>query len=589
MLAALIGLITVVSMVLVSTLVVLERRRLISSLELQAEATADQLATTLAFPIWNAIMREIDAQLDWVMLDQAVYGVSLTMNDILPPVRERARDENGEATLQSPGKRSGLVIVHRAIRYEDRPVASLVLKYSKHLVEARITREAILFAVLVLVEDFTIALGLLLILRSAIFRPLRKIERFAAGVSSGSVSSIPPWEGVRGEIESLHLSIEKMVSLLGDRYAAIVAKEEEFRSLFENSPVPTIELDFSAIPAAIVAEGLPTAALRPQLLREPDMARRLLALVRAKSANAGAVRLYGEAWNSKIIESFSVHGEEPLALFVDELADLVSFSRGASGECGLLFGAGEERRFILDFATLAGHERDWSRVILTMTDITGRALAEARLRKALAEKDILVQELFHRTRNSLQIVAGLVSLREARLSDERSRVELRSLAKRVQAMALAQDQLHKLNDLSHVDLAEYLRTLIPLIAGNTGGQVRVEVEAQNVMTVIDVAMPLGIALVELTTNAMEHGFPDGRAGTISVTLAREGDGCIEIVVQDDGIGTPPGFDPRRDASMGLELVFILVEGQLKGRVDFDYATGFSCVLRFGVECFENRV
>jgi two-component sensor histidine kinase/HAMP domain-containing protein len=589
LLASLIGLITVVSMVLVSTLVVLERRRLVSSLELQAEATADQLVTTLAFPIWNAIMREIDAQLDWVMLDKAVYGISLTMNDILPSPRERSRDKNGAATLQSPGNRSGLVIVHRGIRYENKPIASLELKYSKHLVEARITREAILFAVLVLVEDITIALGLLLILRSSIFRPLRKIERFAASVSSGSVSSIPPWEGMRGEIESLHLSIEKMVSLLGERYAAIVAKEEEFRSLFESSPVPTIELDFSAIPAAIEAEGVSTVALRPKLLSEPDIARRLLALVRTRSANASAVRLYGGAWSSKIIESFSAHGEEPLALFVDELADLISFSEGASGECGLLFDAGEERRFILDFATLAGHEKDWSRVILTMTDITGRALAEARLRKALAEKDILVQELFHRTRNSLQIVAGLVSLREARLSDERSRVELRSLAKRVQAMALAQDQLHKLNDLSYVDLGEYLKALIPLIAGNTGGQIRVVVESQKVTTVIDVAMPLGIALVELTTNAIEHGFPDGRAGTISVTLALKEDGCIEIVMRDDGIGPPPGFDPRRDASMGLELVFILVEGQLRGRVDFDYASGFSCALRFGVECFEHRV
>ncbi len=431
LLGYLIGLITVVSLVLISVLVGLENRRLVSQLEVHAEATADHLSTTLAFPIWNAIGREIDAQLDWVMLDHEVYGLSLVTDDLDPPRRVRSRDAEWHMKQEPAVYRGELLKAARTIVYEGRPIASMELLYTKRFVAERIAREAVFFVFLVMAEDLSIALGLALILRATIFKPLRMIERYAAGVSEGRDDSIPPWKGSHGEIESLHASIQKMVGLLAERYAAIVRKE--------------------------------------------------------------------------------------------------------------------------------------------------------------AERDILVQELFHRTKNSLQVIAGLVSLRESRLQDGQARSELRDIAKRIQAMALAQDQLRKFGDLSYVDLGAYLEELVPLCLQGSDAPPRLVVRARKVEVVIDVAMPLGIAVIELVSNSLEHAFPVGREGKLSAELDLEKDGCIKIVVSDDGIGPSPGFDPRRDASLGLELVFILIERQLGGTVSFDFSSGFSCTLRFGIECFEHRV
>lgn len=593
LIASLVGLITVVSLFLVSSLVALEGRRLLAVLETQAATTADHLATTLAFPVWNAVFREADAQLDWVMLDPAVYSVSLLMRDIRPPLRVRSRDELWKPVPAPPEARRGLVVVGREVVHEGRPIASLILQYTTRFVTERIEREALLFAALVLAWDLSLALLLFLILRSSIFLPLRKIERWAAGVSFGYLDALPSTPGMRGEIGSLYASIARTVGLLDSGYAEIVAKEREFRSLFESGPVPIVELDLSALRPLVLSLAGPgeggTEGLRAGLLTESGRLGELLALVRIRSANPRAIELFGGSLDPRATVGIPVQGPEVMALFVEELCALLTRGPGATGESPLELRRGDKRSFILGFATLAGHEEDWARVMLTMTDITERVLAEVQLRRALAEKEVLVKELFHRTRNSLQVIAGLVTLRESRLEDEGSRAELRSLAKCVHAMAMAQDQLHKLGDLSCVDLGDYLEELLPMAVDGSRSAVRIGPEARGTTVVIDVAMPLGVALVELAANALEHGFADGRAGTVSASLDRAADGSVTIVVGDDGVGPAPGFDARRDAQLGLDLVFALVEGQLQGEVDFDFSTGFRCILSFDAACFERRI
>lgn len=595
-LAYLVGLTLAVSLILVTALVGMDRKRLLSDLYAHADRTADELATTLAFPVWNAVAREIDAQLDWVMLDEAVYGVVLEIKDLVPPVQARSRDRAWRPVSSLPSDAAGLIRARRQVLHGDQSIASLEVVYTRRFLEATIAREALLFAAIVAVGILTLAIGLLVVLRTLVFGPLGRIERYAAEVSSGGPPALPAPGVAHGEIASLQSSIERMVGLLGERYAAIEAKEKEFRSLFESSPVPTIELDFSAVALSLASEakaaGLPPVLLLPRLRSDAGLARRQLAGLHLRSANPSAVRLFGSAWPDGVIEGFTglVDGGAP-RLFLDELEALVSGSCGASGECGYSPGPGRELRLILSFATLAGHEEDWSRVILTLTDITERALAEARLRKVLAEKEALILELFHRTRNSLQTVAGLLVLRESGQSDEASRQELHGVGTCIQAMALAQDQLYKQGDLSCVDLGAYLGELLPQVLEAHKGRIATRVEAERITAVIDVAMPLGIAVAQLASNSAEHGFPGGSRGLVTARLEACADGRVCLSLADDGIGPPPGFDPRRDASMGLELVYALVEGQLKGEVDFGSSggRGFRCTLRFGLASYERRV
>jgi two-component sensor histidine kinase len=207
------------------------------------------------------------------------------------------------------------------------------------------------------------------------------------------------------------------------------------------------------------------------------------------------------------------------------------------------------------------------------------------LRAALAVKEALAQELFHRTRNNVQVICSLIYLRKARCVDSSEGRDLQAIEASVEAIALAQEELYKREDLSCLDFASYLRALADRFVEKGGGPARwprIEVEAESLIITIDLAIPLGLIATELLANAIEHGFPGGRHGTIKLSLARKPDGRALLRVEDDGVGPQPGFDPCRDKALGMETVAALIE-QVRGRIEYDCSKGFSCAIDFPEE------
>lgn len=224
-----------------------------------------------------------------------------------------------------------------------------------------------------------------------------------------------------------------------------------------------------------------------------------------------------------------------------------------------------------------------SMVLASIVDITERRRAQKRLETALQEKTVLLNEVHHRVKNNLQVIASLLNLQTSRATDPAARAMLRESQSRVRAMALTHQLLYERKDYSRIDLGEYLERLAQLLQGSfreASSRVALRRGIVKGPLYIDLerAVPCGLVVNELVTNAFKHAFPDERRGEIRIELSTV-DGELELVVADDGVGLPAGFDPAQSKSLGLQLVPLLVD-QLQGRFQFENAQGTRFVLRF---------
>lgn len=182
-----------------------------------------------------------------------------------------------------------------------------------------------------------------------------------------------------------------------------------------------------------------------------------------------------------------------------------------------------------------------------------RQRIEQQLRDALAGRELLLQEVNHRIKNSLQLVASMLQL-QAGAASETVKGELLEASTRIAAVARAHQRLYRSHEVRTIDLAAYLVDLCADLAAVREG-CRVEVEAgERVEIATDRAIPVALVVNELVTNAVKYAHPAAGAAQIQVRLARAGNGTVRLSVSDDGIGVPEGFDPRASTGLGMRIV-----------------------------------
>jgi two-component sensor histidine kinase/PAS domain-containing protein len=183
-------------------------------------------------------------------------------------------------------------------------------------------------------------------------------------------------------------------------------------------------------------------------------------------------------------------------------------------------------------------------------DITARKQAEAALRDAIAQRELLQREADHRIKNSLQIVSSVLRLQRGRLADPAAIAMLDDAIGRIAAVAEAHAALHQSTDLRSVDLGTMVRDLARHVGAlNPDIAIRCEVEGHPVLDAPR-AIPLGLVVSELLTNAVRHAYPPGVAGQVIVAVAPASQG-IAIEVRDNGVGLR---EAARDGSLGTALV-----------------------------------
>lgn len=225
-------------------------------------------------------------------------------------------------------------------------------------------------------------------------------------------------------------------------------------------------------------------------------------------------------------------------------------------------------------------------------DITRRIEGEEGVKRSLIEKVTLLRELYHRTKNNMSVIIAMLELQALEQGDERLITAFKEAENRIRSMALVHQKLYDAADLSHINLKDYIRDLIELLSKSynvSSTEVAFDTELDEVEVLIDSAIPCGLILNELISNALIFAFPEGRKGRISVSLRRDKDGSIEFFVADDGIGVPIGFDFRRDGHLGLQTIFGLGEGQLEESVDFHSGAGLACRITFKDDQYRPRV
>jgi two-component sensor histidine kinase len=207
--------------------------------------------------------------------------------------------------------------------------------------------------------------------------------------------------------------------------------------------------------------------------------------------------------------------------------------------------------------------------------------SEQNLRHSLREKELLLQEVHHRINNNLQIVCTLLSMQADANDDPILASSLRASEHRIRSMAAIHAMLYASSSLRDIDFAEYTRLLAAEASSSYGidpARIRLCYELEPIRFEIDRAIPCGLILNELLSNAFVHAFPDGRSGEIHVLL-RERDGRIRLAVEDTGIGIHESHVQGQRRSIGFSIIETLAE-QLGGHVEITSNQGSQFVLEF---------
>jgi PAS domain S-box-containing protein len=217
-------------------------------------------------------------------------------------------------------------------------------------------------------------------------------------------------------------------------------------------------------------------------------------------------------------------------------------------------------------------------------DITDRKKAEEKILASLREKEILLMEVHHRVKNNMQVISGLLDLQASSSGNPELIERLNESQSRIRSMALIHEKLYGSKDFARIDLAGYVRTLSQDLFQSykiNPGKIDLIVQPDgDVYVDINKAVPCGLILNELISNALKHAFPSDRHGELQIIIRETKNTEIEIVVRDNGVGLPDDVDIHQPRTVGLHLVNGLAKNQLDGQMEVRRDNGTEFRIKF---------
>lgn len=221
-------------------------------------------------------------------------------------------------------------------------------------------------------------------------------------------------------------------------------------------------------------------------------------------------------------------------------------------------------------------------------DISERKQAEEKLQASLREKEALLKEVHHRVKNNLQVISSLLDLQAQYIQEPKALEAFRESQNRVRSIGLIHEKLYQSNSLAQVNLADYIRSLTTHLIQSYAlnpHTITLQLKLDDVLCTLDTAIPCGLLLNELISNALKHGFSQANTGNIwvelnSVTVTTDQvRQHVTLVVGNDGreLADLPNFEQAK--SLGLQLIYVLAQ-QLKGQIEIAQSRGTEFKIRF---------
>jgi two-component system, sensor histidine kinase PdtaS len=221
-------------------------------------------------------------------------------------------------------------------------------------------------------------------------------------------------------------------------------------------------------------------------------------------------------------------------------------------------------------------------LVCIVRDITEQVQAEEQIKASLREKEVLLQEIHHRVKNNMQVISSLIALQAGYTDDEQVHQMFRESQSRIRSMALVHEQLYRSHDLARIDFSRYIGELTSNLMHSyqkTLGRIRLDVHSDPVFLDIDTAIPCGLIINELVSNALKHAFPNGREGIITVEFHLNSEQSLTLIVRDDGVGLPEELNVHRTETLGLQLVTSLT-AQINATIGLQQVHGTMFEIRF---------
>jgi PAS domain S-box-containing protein len=300
-------------------------------------------------------------------------------------------------------------------------------------------------------------------------------------------------------------------------------------------------------------------------------------------ANSGFQKMTGYT-----VAEFNQLFRNPGTSFAAELADALNLSISSRQSCNIETNINrKEGGKIWISSTLTpifSADNQLKKVVVISTDITVRRMMEEQIRESLEEKGLLLREIHHRVKNNLQIIISLFNLQSHYIDDLKASEALKEGQDRIKSMALIHERFYQNEGQSRIDFDEYIKRLTEnlfLSFSISPDRIKTSIDTEKVSLDIDSAVPCGLIINEVVSNALKHAFGPDETGEISILFKRNGEKGIHLVISDNGRGLPPGFDPETADSLGMQLINALTS-QLDGKMTFTGLKGTTFTLDFNI-------
>lgn len=363
-------------------------------------------------------------------------------------------------------------------------------------------------------------------------------------------------------------------------------QERRYKSLFEDSPVPIWDEDFSRVKEYIdqlKEKGITN--IREYFENNLEAVVECSALLVVNDVNQAVVDLNEAPSKEFMLQNFTkLIDAKSTEYAINQFVAIGNGDKSCEFDAELRTFNNNVVHVHLKWTVVKGYEDTYEKVYLSTTDLTDRIVAEnTTLKKSNEQKELLLKEIHHRVKNNLQIITSLLKLQANSLDDAKT-IELFELSlHRINSMALVHDLLYRSEDFSQIDYGKYLEMLVtPLIDSmkRPDAEIYLLVNADNISLNINTSIPLGLLINEIVTNSLKHGLKGREKGEIYIRIENDEGGNFKMRIGDDGHGYPQDVNIEDAETLGLQLITSLGEQLMGDIIRYHDAPGTHYCLTF---------